>query len=362
MKIAYVFSLSPDLSTGVFKKIKSQIRQWQAAGHTVRAYHVRPVTSEFDPSALHDLESSWRDYVRPLGISGIVERINTWRALVKDVIEWDPDVAYYRYSRFWPGLGRLGRNIPIVTEMNTVQQEYFDRSKKWYYYHKVTKPYFFRQVDGIVCVSEQICREYTTQNYPNKQKVIANGINLENYEVLPPSDSTLPELVFIGHGHPWDGIDKIQKLATLRPHWQFHIVGDIDECNVDRENIYFHGYMDRNEYQELFRRADVGIGTLALHRKNMSEASALKVREYLAFGLPVIIAYDDSDFLNSPSFLLQLPNYEENIETELERIDKFLQEWKGKRVDRQAVEHIDARRKEMERLEFFRSVVDSTEK
>lgn len=357
MNIAYIFSLSPDRSTGVFKKIKSQIRQWQAAGHTVRAYHVRPVISEFNPSTLNDLERIWRDYVRPLGISGIVERINTWQMLADDVIEWNPDIAYYRYSRFWPGLGRLARNVPLVTEMNTIEQEYFGRSKKWYYYHKVTKPFFFRQVDGIVCVSTEICREYSGRSYPDERQVIANGINLEDYGVLPPSESTPPELVFIGHGHPWDGIDKILELATLKPDWIFHIIGDIGECKAERGNVHFHGYMERKEYEQLFRRADAGIGTLALHQKNMTEASALKVREYLAYGLPVIIAYNDSDFPNNPSFLLKLPNREDNIETELERIEEFLQEWKGKRVNRQAVEHIDARRKEMERLRFFQSIM-----
>jgi len=199
MKIAYLFTLDPNLSTGVFKKIKSQIRHWQAAGHSVRAFHVRPVTSEFDPSSLSDLEENWQAYVRPLGLSGIVNRVNTWRTLANNVIDWDPDIAYYRYSRFWPGLGRLARNVPMVAELNTVEREYYNRDRKWYYYHRVTKPYFFRQLAGIVCVTDEICQEYSGCGYPDERRVIANGIDLQDYEVLPPSDSNTPELVFIGH-------------------------------------------------------------------------------------------------------------------------------------------------------------------
>jgi glycosyltransferase involved in cell wall biosynthesis len=244
--------------------------------------------------------------------------------------------------------------------MNTVEREYFNRSKKWYCYHKVTKSYFFRQVAGIVSVSNEICREFSGQGYPDKRQVIANGIDLENYEGLPSSDSGPPELVFIGHDQPWNGITKILKLATIKPNWRFHIIGDIEECRDKPDNVQFHGYMEQQEYVHLFRRADVGIGTLALYEKNMTEASPLKVREYLAYGLPVIVAYDDSDFLDNPPFLLQLPNSEDNIEAEVERIEEFLQEWDGQRVPRQAVEHINTQQKEAKRLDFFREVIGQT--
>jgi hypothetical protein len=136
MNIGYIFALSPNLSTGVFKKIKSQIRCWRAAGHSVRAFHVRPVTSKFDGSSLEHLEDIWHEYTYALGLAGVPERVNTWKTLAEDMIDWEPDMVYYRYSRFWPGLGRLARDLPMVVELNTVEREYYNRDKKWYYYHK----------------------------------------------------------------------------------------------------------------------------------------------------------------------------------------------------------------------------------
>jgi len=44
------------------------------------------------------------------------------------------------------------------------------------------------------------------------------------------------------------------------------------------------------------KRADVAIGALATYRKGMKETSTLKVREYLAYGLPVILDHHDPDF------------------------------------------------------------------
>jgi hypothetical protein len=57
----------------------------------------------------------------------------------------------------------------------------------------------------------------------------------------------------------------------------------------------FLGYMKANELDHYYDMADMGIGTLALHRINLKEGSVLKVREYYARGLPFIYGYEDSD-------------------------------------------------------------------
>lgn len=357
MKIAYIFTLDPNLSTGIFKKIKSQIRYWQAAGHTVCAFHVRPVTSNFSPLSLDGLKKNWRAYVYSLGLSGIVNRINTWQTLANDVIRWDPDIAYYRYSRFWPGLGKLARYVPLVTELNTVEREYFDRSKKWYLYHKLNKIHFFRQVSGIICVTNEICRQYSKNQYPGMRRVIANGIDLNKYETLPPSNSETPVLVFIGHVSPWHGVDKILKLAELHPKWTIHIVGEAEDYQpIEQDNVIFHGVLDREEYKQVFQKADVGIGSLAMHRNYMQEACPLKVREYLAYGLPVIIGYDDTDFRGNEPFILQVPNQKNNIKKEIERIEHFVERWCSQRVSEESISQIDVQQKESQRIEFFQSV------
>ena len=66
-------------------------------------------------------------------------------------------------------------------------------------------------------------------------------------------------------------------------------------------------------YEAILASSDVALGTLALHRKGMSEAAPLKVREYLLRGIPVVIGYDDPDLADRPWFVLQLPNTESNV-------------------------------------------------
>ena len=91
----------------------------------------------------------------------------------------------------------------------------------------------------------------------------------------------------------------------------------------------------------------------------MHEASPLKVREYLALGLPTIIGYKDTDFPQGAPFLLELPNVENNVDFAADAILRFVEEWKNKRVPRSEVLHLDLKKKERERLRFLKEVANA---
>jgi hypothetical protein len=101
----------------------------------------------------------------------------------------------------------------------------------------------------------------------------------------------------------------------------------------------------------------VALGTLALHRNQMHEASPLKNSAYLAYGLPLIAAHTDTNFPNPPPCILQLPNTPDNVETHLPAIRQFVERMRGVRVPRDQVQHLDVRMKEQQRLAFFQRVV-----
>jgi len=89
----------------------------------------------------------------------------------------------------------------------------------------------------------------------------------------------------------------------------------------------------------------------------MEEASPLKVREYLAYGLPVIIGYKDTDFHEDVPFILRLPNSEDNIEANLSAIETFVHRWRNQRVPREAIAHLDIKVKESQRIAFFQKIL-----
>jgi hypothetical protein len=88
----------------------------------------------------------------------------------------------------------------------------------------------------------------------------------------------------------------------------------------------------------------------------MSEACPLKVREYLAVGLPVIYAYRDPDADALGSVALRIANAESSVVDELPTIEEFVEGSRGRRVTRSSVAHIDVARKELQRLAVFEEV------
>jgi hypothetical protein len=164
-------------------------------------------------------------------------------------------------------------------------------------------------------------------------------------------------------GMNWHGVDKLFPLAEEYPELAINIVGYRPE---DFEvpipsNIHLHGYLEQVDVKKILADTDVVFGTLALHRKKMMEASPLKVREALGYSIPVILAYQDTDFMDMESdCFLFLPNSENNITENAKLIRDFSFRSIGMRVDRALVyKRIDQRVKEEVRLEFFNDMIKS---
>ena len=60
-----------------------------------------------------------------------------------------------------------------------------------------------------------------------------------------------------------------------------------------------------------YERSHLGVSALAIHRKGLHEASALKAREYSAGGLPFIAAGHDPDFGPDVPFRIEIVSSED---------------------------------------------------
>jgi len=85
----------------------------------------------------------------------------------------------------------------------------------------------------------------------------------------------------------------------------------------------------------------------------------LQSRECLGLGLPLALAYQDTDLgAASYDFLLRIPNKEDNIQTHGQAIHEFAQRMRGRRADRAILEKcISSTYKEEQRLEFFNEIL-----
>lgn len=353
MRVAFVVGWVGGVATGPFKKIAEQTAEWRRQGCEVGLFVLTTADAAGDWESLRGVRQVLVRSARPAALARQKE------VLVSAALRWSPDVLYHRYSFPYPGLVRAARRGRLVLEVNTDDiAEYDLLSPRKGRVNRLTRGLVFRRSSGIVFVTEELAASPAFAAFGRPSVVVANGLVLDDVVWTPSPHSSRPRLVFLGQpGCPWHGVDKLVELARQRPQWDFDVVGpDASEVGTAPANVTVHGSLAPADYAPLLARADVGVGSLALHRKKMDEASALKLREYLASGLPSIIAYRDTDFPTPTPFLLQLPNNDTNIVDRLGEIDEFVSRSQGTRVDRAAIAHVDAQAKEATRLRFFSQV------
>lgn len=348
MKVAYlVFDI--DENSGVYKKITEQARYWKDA-------------LDVDVVVInHKKISEFRRKNRKPFLRFLASRSSSalWNMLRKV----SPDIIYARYTLALPDIIRVATKIPTVVEVNSDDiLEYKHYSLPVRFFNRLTRGALLKKVAGLVFVTKELEHSRHFVNYSKKRVVIPNGIDLASFPVHEAPKNARPCLVFIGTpGLAWHGIDKIIQMASLFDEWDFKIIGMDAVAEMHPPNMQFYGYLKKDEYEKIMEGADVAIGSMALHRKGMHEACPLKVRECLAFGIPMIIAFQDSDFIPGENwFICDLENTETCIVDDKNKIAEFMLAVKGRRVNKMMLKNIDIGHKESTRIAFFESIIQES--
>jgi hypothetical protein len=349
MRIAYFAHVNGGSRSGVFHKIAGQAEQWRTEGHIVRVFVLTRDDAAHWQRALGDALVCRYDRV--------LSRMTAMTKLVRAMRRFHPKVVYLRQDLFYPQMLCFPAHAALIVEVNTDDlYEYALGRRIRAFYNARTRDIMLRRARGLVFVTSELSLHPSFRNYPGKHCVVTNGIRLEAYPTFPPPASEHPRLVFIGTaGHSWHGVDKLVTLAAMHSDWRFDIVGMRNETHTSPPNINWHGPLERAEALGVLAHADVGVGSLALHRDGLNEACSLKVREYLAVGLPVLYANRDADADGLDPYTLEIANTESNVVDELPRIEAFVERSRGLRVrvPRSSVAHIDVAQKERQRLALF---------
>lgn len=94
-------------------------------------------------------------------------------------------------------------------------------------------------------------------------------------------------LTYLPHGKErFYGWEKIKRLATLYPSLQFHVVATDGNALDTLSNIWFHGWMQKEEYLALLDRCAFYV------RLPEHDGYSLSLLEAMAMGLEIISSYD----------------------------------------------------------------------
>ena len=192
---------------------------------------------------------------------------------------------------------------------------------------------------------------------------IGNGVDVRS----TPQRSSTPEwpapvlrLVGVATVVSWQGYDRliraIHELRSdpLRPFdVHFTIVGGgsalddlahMTERLGLQEHVTFAGTLSQEALYACYARSHLGVSALAIHRKGLVEASALKAREYCAVGIPFMASGHDPDFAGNVPFRIEVSS-DERTDTLIAALRHF------GRV-RALVSDDDIRRYAVEKLDF----------
>jgi glycosyltransferase involved in cell wall biosynthesis len=272
------------------------------------------------------------------GILAKLKKRTNYVSLLTYIIEKRISFVYMRYEHnanpFLIHFVRrlMNQGVKVVMEIPTFpyDQEYITiRSKCSLFIDKLFRKRLAKQLNAIVTFSNE------SEIFGQRTIRISNGIDFNSIKLKRQRNHSSDEIHLVGVAeiHYWHGFDRVVKgLANYYKSDRhnackiyFHIVG---EFSGERERteivpliienklenyIILHGKLFGISLDGIFDRSDIGIGSLARHRSNITYIKTLKNREYAARGIPFIYSETDEDFESMP-YILKVPADESPID------------------------------------------------
>ncbi len=336
MKILYLFQIDPLKSVGIFNKITSKIRSLNAFSETKainfseefleenreieNVVSRKPFLKNLDDTL--DKYASAYDFV-------VIRYPNASRELIR-VLKKNPKKIIFEHNTL--ELNELRFNLQVLSFKDI---GYLLKEGKGRLWNEYLKPYLLERMYGAkalslaragLCISNTVASFEKNKYSKYKALVQGNGIDLSEISVLSNGmDATNLRLLFIsGSANKWHGVDRVLK-GMLTYHGPkeivLHLVGRLHHTVLELikkipspHKVIIYGVVDRNEIVRIAEKCNLGIGSLALHRLGLVEGSTLKVREYMAMGLPFVLGYDDIDIPKIYKYALNINANDEPVD------------------------------------------------
>lgn len=188
------------------------------------------------------------------------------------------------------------------------------------------------------CVTSAIA-EYEKKICPSYKTFVSSNfyqVSLVNYRSVKWNyDNELLSLGFIVTNFaPWYGVERLlRSFSKVQLKYKLYLAGiDPDDAYLKKllknnnitSNFYCAGKLDQQELATFYHDIHLTFGSLAIYKSDSTFASTLKVKESIAYGRPVVLAYFEEDFYNNEEFkpyYLQFPNDDSDLD--FEKIEDF---------------------------------------
>ncbi len=227
-----------------------------------------------------------------------------------------------------------GSSQKIVTIHHTKDLEEFLSERRLanyvrWMFERVNGTRILRRVAGIVGVTDEV-RDYELARIGEYKPsaTVANGIDVSRIKLtgFRRFDGRHLRLFFVGSDpSPWHGVERLlTSLAAYRGAVSItcDVVGNLGRPAGTEERhghalVRFHGTLRGAQLDEVAADANLAVGSLGAFVKRMRQGCGLKIREYVARGLPFFVGYEDVDIPANFPFALQVPNANQLLDWDL---------------------------------------------
>ena len=251
----------------------------------------------------------------------------------------NPDFVYirhkaldHRYFLFLKKIKKRNSDVKIILEIPTYpyKGEILRNKTMWPFYFK--DAFRRNRLKGVIERIATFSEDDTIFGIPTIKT--QNGIMVDRFPVISKEkkkDSL--NLIAVASLLPYHGYERcILGLSdyysdlhnTKKEQIYLHIVGDGDELRKYKEivkkhklesHVKFYGKLVGEELNAIFEDADIALGSFGMYKIDLNFSSQLKIREYLARGLPVVSACVEDVFQNANvDFYLNFANDNSNID------------------------------------------------
>ncbi|MEG2719434.1 MAG: glycosyltransferase [Clostridia bacterium] len=193
----------------------------------------------------------------------------------------------------------------------------------------------FRYADHVLAKINPLVDLYTLIGEPchgtlngRPAQNIFNGVDVNAFPLHQPNADAPIRLLALASMSGWHGYDRIlHSLADYRgsADVRLEFAGGDGDGSLARwqllthalqldGKVTFHGALHGDALNELVALCDVGVGSLGMYRYGLQNATTLKLREYMARGLPFLSAVSDATLPHDPAMVLHVPNSDAPID------------------------------------------------
>ncbi len=211
----------------------------------------------------------------------------------------------------------------------------------WFFKDRIYRKYYRSLIDRIITVTE----DSSIIGIPTIRiinGIIVGDIHPDYYGEHEDNEDVI-RLIAVAQFQPSHGYERI--IASLASYYKnggkrsivLDMVGYGKECDKYKrlvgkwglnEHVIFRGKQTGDDLKYYLEKADIGLSGFASYRQSIEVSSSLKVREYLAYGLPVVSGCREDVFTDNTEFFLEFAN--DRSEVEMQRIIDFYDELVGK--------------------------------